>query len=184
MSRREVRLAGTGGQGLILAGLILAEAALSEGHHTVQTQAYGPQSRGGASKAEVIIDLQEIDYPHVAHPGVVLAMSQEACDLYHGDLDPAGVLVADTTFVHRLPEVPQRLVAEPITRRVLQEVGRAIVANISALGLVVALTGVVSRESLTRAVRERAPHGTVELNLAALKLGFRLAEGKEPVAWS
>src|SRR5512139_2762594 len=100
MERYEIRLSGSGGQGLILAGVILAEAAgIHDGKYVCQTQSYGPEARGGASKAEVIISDEEIDYPKAMKPDLLLAMNQRSCDTYLFDLKPNGVLVVDSTFV-------------------------------------------------------------------------------------
>ena len=114
IDRFEVRLAGAGGQGLILAGLILAEAvAIYDGRNAVQTQSYGPEARGGASKSEVIISDGRIDYPKVMSADVLLAMSQEACDEYFFGLDPDGLLIVDSELVERVPS--SRAVEVPIT---------------------------------------------------------------------
>src|SRR5512142_1072470 len=95
--RYEIRLSGTGGQGLIIAGIILAEAAgIYDGKYVCQTQSYGPEARGGASKAEVVISDEEIDYPMAIKPDVLLAMSQKACDSYLFDLKPGGTLIVDS----------------------------------------------------------------------------------------
>ncbi|MBM3189428.1 MAG: 2-oxoacid:ferredoxin oxidoreductase subunit gamma, partial [Chloroflexi bacterium] len=104
MARFEIRLAGTGGQGMILAGLILAEAAVvHDNKNACQTQSYGPEARGGASKSEVVIDDEEIDFPKVIAADVLLAMSQEACDAYYHDLKRDGLLVVDSLHVARVP---------------------------------------------------------------------------------
>jgi len=173
--RVEIRLAGEGGQGLILAGLILAEAAvIHDGKHACQTQSYGPEARGGASKSEVIIDSQPIDYPKVMAADILLALSQEACDQYFGDLKRDGVLVVDSGLVKRVPtNKAHRL---PITQVAKEATGRTITANIVGLGVVGGLTGIVSREALEAAVCARAPRGTVELNLLALARGYELVE--------
>ncbi|HCJ09715.1 MAG TPA: 2-oxoacid:ferredoxin oxidoreductase subunit gamma [Clostridiales bacterium] len=172
----QVRLSGAGGQGLILAGIILAEAAVIDGRNVVQSQVYGPESRGGASKAEVIISDQPIRYPKVTVPDVLLVMSQEAADRYAATVRPGGLLVVDTTHVHEVPEVDARVFELPISGVARDELGREIVASVVAVGVLVALTGVVSREGAREAVRARVPAGTEELNLRALEAGHRLAE--------
>jgi len=173
MERTEIRIAGTGGQGVILAGILLAEAAVRDGKKVVQTQSYGPEARGGASRSEVIISDQEVDYPEVLEADILLCMSQEACDRYAGKLKKGGLLILDTVHVHRAPLV--RAVRVPITELARQATGREITANIVALGLLAGLTGVVSRESLEAAVRARAPRGTAEINLKALAVGLEQA---------
>jgi len=175
--RYEVRLAGTGGQGQILAGIILADAAaVYDGVNAVQTQSYGPESRGGASRAEVVISEEEIDYPKVTAPHVLLAMSQKAYDTYAEDVRADGLIVADTTLVSPAENGPVRTLGFPITEAARKELGRVIVANMVALGIVTVLTGRVSREAVKQALASRVPRGTEELNLRALEYGFHLAE--------
>lgn len=173
MERTEVRIAGTGGQGVILAGILLADAAVRDGKKVVQSQSYGPEARGGASRAEVIISDEEIDYPKVLDADVLLCMSQEACDRYAPKIKKGGLLILDSTHVTRAPLV--RAVWAPITELARQVTGKEITANIVALGLLVGLTGIVSRESLEAAVRARAPRGTAEMNLKALAAGLERA---------
>ncbi|WP_449245166.1 2-oxoacid:acceptor oxidoreductase family protein [Desulfobacca acetoxidans] len=175
MERYEVRLSGSGGQGIITAGIILAEAAgVYEGKEVCQTQAYGPEARGGASKAEVVISDSEIDYPKVIKPDIVLAMNQQACDTYCYDLKPGGLLIIDATLVKDIP-IPW-VIALPFTQIARQEFGKEMVANIVALGALVKISGVVSLESLEMAVLARAPTGTAELNRQALASGVAAAE--------
>jgi 2-oxoglutarate ferredoxin oxidoreductase subunit gamma len=173
--RYEIRLSGSGGQGLILAGIILAEAAgVYDGKYVAQTQSYGPEARGGASKAEVVISDEEIDYPMATRPDLLLAMNQSACDAYYYDLKPEGMLVVDSTFVTSTPTT--KAVRIPFTQLARQEFGREVVANIVALGALATLTKVVSPEALETAVLSRVPAGTEELNRRALKLGSSKAD--------
>ncbi len=172
--RYEVRLSGSGGQGLIIAGIILAEAAgIHDGKHVCQTQSYGPEARGGASKAEVVISDEEIDYPKAIKPDLLLAMNQSSCDLFFFDLKPTGTLVVDSTFVKQLPTT--RAVAIPFTQIARTELKKEMVANIIALGCLARLTGIVSLGSLEAAVLARVPRGTEELNRKALELGIEAA---------
>ena len=170
--RYEIRLSGSGGQGLILAGIILAEAAsILEGRNAVQTQSYGPESRGGASKSEVVISREEIDYPKVTCPDLLLVMTQEACDKYIGDLKKDGIAVLDTSLIERLPD-NGKYYGVPITKIAKESVGKAITANIVALGVLTAISNIVGRESLEKAVLARVPKGTEEINRKALEAGF------------
>jgi 2-oxoglutarate ferredoxin oxidoreductase subunit gamma len=174
--RFEIRLAGEGGQGMILAGIILAEAAaIYDNLYAVQTQSYGPEARGGASKAEVIISSEDIDYPEVINADALVALSQEACDKYASNLKKKGLLIVDEEKVGRVP-VPNAYKV-PITRLAHEATGKSITANVVALGVLVGLTGVVSREAIEKAIMARAPKGTEELNRTALQVGFSLAEG-------
>lgn len=174
--RFEVRLAGTGGQGVILAGIILSDAAvIGAGKNVAQTQSYGPEARGGASKAEVIISEAEIDYPKVIRADLLLAMSQEACDRYGHDVKPEGWLIIDADQVKRTPPHP-RIVRVPISRIATEETGRAITANMVALGVIIGLTGLVEPLAIKEAVERRAPAGTKEMNLLAVAAGLRISD--------
>jgi len=175
MARRyEVRLAGTGGQGVILAGILLADAAIRDGKNVVQTQSYGPEARGGASRAEVVISESEIHYPKVIQADITLCMSQEACDKYGCRMREGGLLILDSEYVTRAPTT--RAVRVPLTALAREVTGREIVANVVGLGVLVGLTGIVSREAVEAAIRDRVPRGTEELNLKALAAGFEAAE--------
>jgi 2-oxoglutarate ferredoxin oxidoreductase subunit gamma len=169
--RIEVRLAGEGGQGMILAGILLAEAAaIFDGKNAIQTQSYGPEARGGASKAEVIISDKEIDFPEVISADVLVAMSQEACDKYAANMHRDGLVIVDEEKVGRVPG--PNVVRIPITRLAIETTGKSITANVVALGALVGLTKIVSRSAIEKAVSARAPRGTEELNKAALDAGF------------
>jgi 2-oxoglutarate ferredoxin oxidoreductase subunit gamma len=170
-SRYEIRLAGSGGQGLILAGIILAEAAgVYDGKFVCQTQSYGPEARGGASKAEVVISDDEIDYPKAIQPDVLLAMNQKSLDTYIGDLKPGGALLVDADLVKEVPL--SQVVALPFTRIAREDLGKTMVANIVALGALAQFTGAVSLKSLEVAVLARVPKGTEDLNRRALAAGI------------
>ena len=169
--KQELRLSGTGGQGLITAGIILAEAALLDGKLAIQSQSYGPEARGGASKAEVIISDEAIHFPKVTDPNLLLAMSQEAATKYSHDLTAGSVMITDSLFVSDVPDYEL-----PITHSAKEVLGKALFANIIALGALVKLTGIVSEESLVKAVLNRVPKGTEEKNKQALQVGMRIAE--------
>lgn len=174
-TRTEIRLAGEGGQGMILAGIILAEAAaIYDGLNVVQSQSYGPEARGGASKSEVIVSNETIDYPEVIQADVLIALSQEACDKYSQDLKSTGILIVDSDIVENFPV--RGCVSLPITSLALETTGREITANTVSLGILIALTGVVSSKAIKQAVAARAPKGTDKINLAALDAGFKAAQ--------
>jgi 2-oxoglutarate ferredoxin oxidoreductase subunit gamma len=172
--RCEVRLAGTGGQGAILAGILLAEAAVRDGKQVVQSQSYGPEARGGASRSEVVIAGTPIDYPKVLLPNVALCLSQEACDRYGRQVAKGGLLILDADHVSRAPTT--RAVSLPLTTLARRAAGRDVAANVVGLGVLAGLTGIVTRRSLEEAVCDRVPSGTVEVNLKALSTGFDEAE--------
>jgi 2-oxoglutarate ferredoxin oxidoreductase subunit gamma len=176
MSRYELRFSGAGGQGLITAGIIMAKAAsIYEGKEAVQSQSYGPEARGGASKSEVIISDTVIDYPKITRCDALLAMTQEACTKYSDDLKEGGVLLYDSDLVTKLPEGNFKKVGFNIINTAKNEVGREIVANIVALGAMVALTGQVSRENAEKAVLSSVPEAFIELNRKAFNTGFERA---------
>ncbi len=171
----EIRLSGSGGQGLILAGLILAEAAaIYEGMNAVQTQSYGPEARGGASRSEVIISTDEILFPKTKRLDYLLALNQESCDRYTRDLKEGGLLLIDSDAVVHIP--PVKAVSLPLVRTAREKVGKVMTTNIVSLGALVGLSSVVSKDSLKKAVLSRVPRGTEELNLKALQLGYQLAD--------
>ena len=177
--RYEVRLAGEGGQGLILAGIILGEAAaIYDGKKAIQTQSYGPEARGGASKSEVIISTSDLDYPKVTSADALVVMSQEACDKYAADLRRDGLMIVDSGKVGRVPT--SRAYKVPITQLAVEATGKAIPANVVALGVLVGLSGIVSHEAIEKAVLARAPKGTEEMNKAALAAGLAAAEALLP----
>ena len=172
--RYEICLSGSGGQGLILAGIILAEAAgVYEGKHVAQSQSYGPEARGGASKAEVVISDEEIDYPMATRLDLLLAMNQKSSDSFYFDLKPEGTFVVDSSFVGQIPTT--KAIRIPFTEIARKELGKEMVANIIALGALATLTQVVSLKSLEAAVLARVPRGTEELNKKALQLGSKAA---------
>jgi 2-oxoglutarate ferredoxin oxidoreductase subunit gamma len=173
-NRFEIRLAGAGGQGLSLAGIILAEAAINDDKNTTYTQSYGPEARGGASRSEVIIADDDIDYPKVSRADLLLCLSQEACDKYYYNVKGDGVLIVDTAHVDRVPT--SRAYQVDLTGLAIETTGRAITANVVGLGLIVGLTGIVSRQAAEAAVAACAPRGTEELNLKALAAGLEEAE--------
>ena len=178
MSRTlEVSLGGSGGQGLVLMGLILAEAAgIYEGRNVVSSQLYGPESRGGASRSDVIISDEEIDYPEVENPDILFVFNQAAASKYVAHLKPGGTVIYDSTYVTNPPAVEGTVFLLPITQLAREKVGMDIVANIVAIGAINTLTGIVSREALIKAVMDRVPKGTEEVNRKALQAGFEAAE--------
>ena len=158
----------------MLAGIVLAEAAIHEGKNAVQTQSYGPEARGGSSKAEVVISDSEIDYPKATEPDYLLALSNDAYKSY-GVSMKKGIIIADESLNIDPPaKVP--VVRLPILETASNKLGRAVVANMVALGVLGGISGVASPETLKEAVRNRVPKGTEELNTEALEQGLLLAK--------
>lgn len=176
--RYEIRFSGSGGQGMILAGIIMAEAAAIYGDkNAVQSQSYGPESRGGASKAEVIISNQPIDYPKATSIDCMLAMTQEACKKYYSDIKKGGILLVDSEEVKEVPHGDFRVIKFPIIGTAREDLGKIIVANIISLGLITGLTGIVSDEAIEKAVLARVPAAFVDLNKKAIQIGLEKAKG-------
>jgi 2-oxoglutarate ferredoxin oxidoreductase subunit gamma len=170
--RTEFRLSGSGGQGLLLAGIVLAEAAILDDKNAVQTQSYGPEARGGSSKAEVVISEDDIDYPKATDPDYLLALTADAYKTY-GALQGRGVIIVDSSIILD-PAIKAKTVSVPILETT-KKIGKTIVTNIVALGVVVGISGIVRPDTLEKAVLNRVPKGTEELNTAALRAGLELA---------
>ena len=173
--RYEIRLSGSGGQGLILAGLILAEAvALHEQKFVVQSQSYGPEARGTASKADVIISDEPIDYPKSLNPDVLLAMNQKALDMNFLDLKKGGILIVDAELVKEWPTT--HLVSLPLTRIAREVTQSPQPANMVALGVLAVCTRKVSLQALSKTLTAHLKKEWLEMNLKALKAGARSAK--------
>jgi 2-oxoglutarate ferredoxin oxidoreductase subunit gamma len=173
--RYDIRLGGSGGQGLIMMGIILAEAiGVYDGKEVAQTQSYGPEARGGSSKAEVVVSDEEIDYPKAMKVDLLLTMNQKALDEYHQDLKPDGLLIVDSTFVKEVPVA--NAVQIPFTRIARDRFKKEMVANIVALGAISELSSIVSKKAIEAAVLARVPKGTEKLNRDALKAGMAAAK--------
>ena len=178
MSERfEMRFSGSGGQGMILSGIIMAEAAsIFGGKEAAQSQSYGPESRGGASKAEVIISDGPIDYPKATAIDCMLALTQEAATKYHKDIKDDGILLIDSDEVKDIPKGKFTVYKFPILETARKELGKVIVANIISLGMITALIGVVKESAVEEAVLSRVPAAFKDLNKKALQLGFEKAK--------
>ena len=167
--RTEIRIGGFGGQGIILAGVILGEAASRAGFHAVQTQSYGPESRGGAARSEVVVSDAPIDYPRVTNADVIVALSQPAYDKYAGELGEDGWVVVDTAGVEA-----EGAIGMPFTKTA-EAVGHKIVTNIVMLGYLGARLEFIDMEVLEATVLANVPKGTEEINRKALAAGRDLA---------
>ncbi len=170
--RYEIRLSGSGGQGIILASVVLAEAvAVHEVLQVSQTQSYGPEARGGRCKAEVVISDKEIDYPKVLQLDLLLAMNQEACDSYFYDFKPNGLLLVDSTFVEQVPT--SRSISIPFTRIARDDIGKVMTANMVALGTIAEICPFITTKNMEKAVVARSPVGTGDINRKAFKAGVK-----------
>ncbi len=176
MSRQELRLAGSGGQGVILASVILAEAALLSGRHTAQSQAYGPEARGGSCKAETLISDEPIGFTKVQNPTFLMALTQKSLDQYGPKVDENCLVLIDSEL--KVPEdmKARTMVSLPILDTARTTVGRLQTANIVAVGCINELLGITDPESMEKAVIMHIPKGTETLNMKALQEGRQLAE--------
>ncbi|HID02104.1 MAG TPA: 2-oxoacid:ferredoxin oxidoreductase subunit gamma [Desulfobacterales bacterium] len=173
--RYEIRFSGSGGQGIITAAVVMADGAGAfDNKHVCQTQSYGPEARGGKSKAEVVISNSPIDYPKALSVDLLLSMNQAACDAYFFDLKPDGLLIVDGGLVKQLPT--SRSVSIPFTHIAKTVIGRELVANMVALGAVGFLSGQVSLGGLEKALLSRVPKGTESMNSDALHAGIEEAK--------
>jgi 2-oxoglutarate ferredoxin oxidoreductase subunit gamma len=174
--RYEVRLSGEGGQGLVLAGKILTQAAaIHGGLNATQSQSYGPEARGGASRSEVIISDEDIDYPKAINVDLLLSLTQQSFDSYHHDLKANGIAVLDSTTVTRTDGIAAKTVKVPIAKLAEEKLGRALFTNLVALGVVVGVSKIVSIEAVQKAIAELVPKGTEEKNLKAFEIGLEEA---------
>lgn len=170
MGRHEVRLAGFGGQGIVLSGYILGKAAaLYDGKDAVFSQSYGPEARGGACAAEVVIDDDTVDYPVLTRPDILVLMSQEAAVKYSADMADDATVLIDEDLVSA--GTGKRTYGAPTTR-IAEDLGRRLVGNIAMLGFLTGATSVVSRGAMEEAIRTTVPPKTIDLNLRAFGAGF------------
>jgi 2-oxoglutarate ferredoxin oxidoreductase subunit gamma len=181
MGPTEIKVGGLGGQGVILGGIIIGKAAaLFDGKHSCLTQAFGPEARGSACSAQVVVDEDPILYPYVTKPHIMVAMSQDAFKKFSPELRSDGTLLIEEELVK--PEgLPAgvKVYAIPATR-IAEELGRKMVLNIVMVGFFTAVTGLVSEQAAKEAVKDSVPPSTVDLNMKAFERGF--AYGKKLVA--
>ncbi len=176
--KRELRLSGSGGQGLILAGIIIAEAGINQGLNAIQSQSYGPEARGGASKAEVIISDEEIYFPKVRKPDILLALSQKAFEQYIHDLDSNSIIVVDESIQTNDRIEVDKIYKLPILKTASEKIGKSMVANIVALGVLSTLMPEIESNFILEAILHRVPQGTENLNKNAFEEGVELLKFK------
>ncbi len=172
MVRKEIRIAGFGGQGIVLSGHIVGKAAsiYDKGFATL-TQSYGPESRGGSCRAEVIISDVPVDYPYVVNPQVQIILSQEAYTEYGRNAPPGTLVIVDSDLVKIDPSQNPEPLSIPASR-MAQDLGRAVVANIIMLGSLAAISDIVSYEALKNSILDSIPQGTESFNMKAFELGY------------
>ena len=173
MQLTEIRIAGFGGQGVILSAIVIGKAAcIFDGWYATMTQSFGPEARGGVCSAQVILSDQPILYPYVIRPDILVVMSQEAYTHFTPELKEGGVLILEQDLV-TVAELPStiRLFSVPATR-LAEELGNRVVLNIVMVGFFGAVTGLLDRESLRKAIADSVPDNLLELNQHAFDRGF------------
>ena len=183
-NRYEMRFAGSGGQGVILASVIVAEAAVISGLNTVQSQAYGPEARGGVSKAETVLSNDKIWYSKVTRPNFLLALTQASLDKYTQDLAEGAVVMMDDSLTKPEYVDPSRVIAIPILQTAKEKVGKAFTANIVAVGAINQALRLFSDEDLMEGVKRHIPAGTEAINQTALREGAALISDKQSAAFA
>ena len=172
--RFEIRFSGSGGQGIITAAVIFAEAVAIHGkYHVCQTQSYGPEARGGTSKADVVISPESVDYPKAERLDILVAMNQTGCDAHYQHLKPHGLLIADATLVTQIPVL--RALSLPFSEIALQVTGKKLAANVVAVGALAGIIEMPPVHPLRRVIQNRVPNGTEKINLKAFDAGRKAA---------
>jgi len=175
--RVEIRFAGFGGQGIIKSGIIVAAAAcIHSGKNAVQTQSYGPESRGGACKSEVVISEEEIDFPKVVEPDILVVMSQHAYNEYAENVKPSGIIIMDSDMIPHEKDLKNVKVFRIPATKIAEELGRKIVANIVMLGAFVSITHILDESAVKESIKANIPKSTEELNLTAFEKGYEHAK--------
>lgn len=175
MAKTEIRMTGSGGQGVIMGTIILAEAAFEDGKQVVQCQAYGPEARGGSSKAETVVSDHKITYTKVLQPDLLLSLTQVSLDKYVGSLKHDAIVVVDSEInVPDETEKGHKVYKLPILEGATEVIKNHMSANIISVGVVNELLHVATQESIEAAVLNHVPKGTEESNLKALRYGAQL----------
>jgi 2-oxoglutarate ferredoxin oxidoreductase subunit gamma len=175
MSRREIRITGYGGQGVIMTGFIFGKAAaIYDDKHSTMTQSFGPEARGSACASALIVDDEFVAYPYLRATDVLIALSREGYEKYAGELIEGGTLIYDEDLV----EPKDKDLAKGVKKyavpaiRIAEDLGKRIVQNIVVVGFATAATGVVNKEAAKKAVESSVPPATIELNLQAFEKGY------------
>jgi len=175
MERCRMVFSGAGGQGVITASIILAEAAvLHEGLNAVQTQTYGPEARGGSTRSDVIISDSKINFPKVIQPNVLVCLTQEAYNRFYPIIRPGGLLITDTHFVKTINNSDGQQKEFPIYDGVMDHIGDKIVFNICMIGIVSGLIKFIRPASIIKVLEDRIPPKLLDTNIRALNLGLKL----------
>lgn len=177
MKRLRLVFSGSGGQGVITAAIILAEAAvIHEGMNATQSQSYGAAARGGATRSDIIISDQEINFPKVNQPNMLVCLTQDAYTGFGPEIRPGGILLSDSQFVETTRKVDARQIELPMYETIMDRIGKPIVFNICVLGALLGITNLVKPESVMKTLADRVPKDFVEMNQKALDIGIELGK--------
>ncbi|ACN16813.1 PorA1' [Desulforapulum autotrophicum HRM2] len=175
MKRTRLVFSGSGGQGVITAAIILAEAAvIHEGMNATQSQTYGAAARGGSTRSDVILSDSEIHFPEVTQPNILVCLTQEAYTSFSPIVRPGGLLLTDSRFVTTFKKVDAKQIELPVYETVMAQIGKPIVFNISVLGALIGITELINPASIMEVVKTRVPKDFVEMNSRALELGLAM----------
>ncbi|MFO7748531.1 MAG: 2-oxoacid:acceptor oxidoreductase family protein [Desulfobacteraceae bacterium] len=175
MKRTRLVFSGSGGQGVITAAIILAEAAvIHEGMNAIQSQSYGAAARGGSTRSDIILSDSEINFPEVVQPNILVCLTQEAYTKFSSIVRPGGILLTDPRFVETFKKVDARQVELPMYDQVMERIGKPIVFNICMLGTLVGYSGLLKPESIMNVLKTRIPKDFIEMNKTALELGMTM----------
>jgi len=175
MSRTEILIGGVGGQGVVLSGILLGTAAtLFDGKKAVQTQSYSSELRGGSARAEVIISEEPVSDPQVRKPDILIVLAEDALPKYIGSIKPKGLLVIDSDMVKGAKPGDYEILTIPATSIADKEMGNIVVANLIILGALIKKTGLLSVESMEKAIEVSVPKKATTLNLDAFRRGLEL----------
>lgn len=177
MNRTRLVFSGSGGQGVITAAIILAEAAvIVEGMNATQSQSYGAAARGGATRSDIIISDEEINFPGVTSPNILVCLTQEAYNSFSSIIRPGGKLLVDSRYVQPTKKIDAKQIELPMYDTVMSEIGKPIVFNICVLGALLGITRLVKPESILEILTTRIPKDFIEMNRKALNLGVQLGQ--------
>lgn len=177
MKRTRLVFSGSGGQGVITAAIILAEAAvIHEGMNATQSQSYGAAARGGATRSDIILSDEEINFPGVTQPNILVCLTQEAYNSFTQIVRPGGIILTDSRFVKTTKKVDAKQIELPMYDRVMAKIGKPVVFNICVLGALLGIAPLVKEDSLLDVVRERVPPDFIAMNTEAFNLGLALSK--------
>ncbi len=177
MSRKRIVFSGSGGQGVITAAIILAEAAvIHEGMNATQSQTYGAAARGGATRSDIILSDGEINFPGVTQPNILICLTQDAYNSFAPIIRPGGTLITDSRYVKTTRKVDAKQIELPLYSTIMETIGKPIVFNICVLGALLEIEPLVKPESLLKIVEARVPPGFVELNNEAFRIGREISQ--------